>query len=101
MNNALNTYQRQAVLNASPEKLISIIYDGTIAAAYRKDQARLLEGLQILTLSLNFEYDVAKNFYNLYQYCRHRVQVNEFDEVRELLDDIRTAWNEHVVKSKE
>ncbi len=100
MNNALNAYQKQAVLNATPEELISLVYDGTIAATYRKDQPKLLEGLQILIHALNFDYEPAQNFYNVYQYCRFKGQQNEFEEVREILGGIRDAWNENVLNRK-
>ena len=98
MNAALNAYQKQAVLNATPEELISMVYDGAIAATYRQDQSKLLEGLQILINALNFDYEPAQTFYNVYQYCRFKCQQNEFEEVRELLGEIRDAWNEYVLK---
>lgn len=100
MNTALNTYQRQAILNASPEELVSILFDMAVQATYRKDTNRLHGVLTLLMRSLNFEYDLAKSLYGLYEYCQHITKQQKFDEVRMLIDDIRETWNSAVVGRK-
>jgi flagellin-specific chaperone FliS len=98
MNSALNTYQIQQIKNASPTELIGILYDMAIQATYRKDQVRLIKILSLLMRSLNHDYEVAENFFNLYEYCQHVARDNKFDEVRDLLSGIRDAWYETVIK---
>ena len=98
MNTAINTYQRQAIINASPEELVSILFDMAIQASYRKDAEKLQGVLNLLMKSLNFDYDLAKSLYGLYEYCQQITKEKKFEEVRELIDNIRDAWNQSVVK---
>lgn len=98
MNSALNTYQIQQIKNATPNELIGILYDMAIQSTYRKDQVRLIKILTLLMRSLNHDYEVAENFFNLYEYCQHIARDNKFDEVRDLLTGIRDAWYQSVVK---
>ena len=94
-------YQQQAVKNASPTELISKLYDFAIQACYQEDDERLQQALATLIKSLNFDYEISGNLYNLYEYCQRRAKKKEFEEVRELLEPVREAWAEGVVKNKE
>ena len=88
-------YLKQKVFSASPEQLISYIYDVIIAACHRKDQERALRGLMELVNSLNFDYkDIAVPMYQLYRYCLDRIRKREFDEVEELIGGLKAAWTE-------
>ncbi len=98
MKKIVDTYQRQAILNASPTELITKLYDLAIQACYRKDEKRVVEVLSTLIRGLNFDYDIAGSLFNLYEYCQRQARKGEFDEVRELLEGIRDTWDEHVVK---
>lgn len=100
MKKAVDVYQRQAVLNATPSELITKLYDLAIQACYRKDEKRLIEVLSTLIRGLNFDYEIAGSFFNLYEYCQRQARKQEFDEVRELLEGIRETWDEHVVKGQ-
>jgi len=100
MHNAQYNYQRQEILNASPEELIGKLYDYAIQACYQKRQRRLQDILQTLAKSLNFDYEISGTLFELYDYCQRCAQQNEFEEVRVLIEDLRNTWNEHVVKSK-
>lgn len=90
-----DSYLKQKILSASPEQLVSYIYDVILAACRRKDQDRALRGLTGLVSSLNFEYkDIAVPMYQLYQYCLESVRKREFNEVEELIGDLKAAWAE-------
>ena len=90
-----NPYLKQKVLSASPEQLISYIYDAIIAACHRKDQERALRGLMGLVNSLNFDYkEIAVPMYQLYRYCLDRIRKREYDEVEELISGLKSAWAE-------
>lgn len=101
MNDPQLQYQRQAIKNASPSELVTKLYDFAIQACYREEEERLHEVLEALITSLNFDYEIAGSLYNLYEYCQRRARVQEFEEVRELLEPLREAWVEGVVKSGE
>lgn len=98
MNTAVNTYKRQQVLSASPAELVSILYDEAIACTYRRDQEKLVGILSQLIRALNFDYDLSSDLFGLYEYCQNQARRQKFDEVRSLLEPIRDAWNQAVVK---
>ena len=88
-------YLKQKVMSASPEQLISYVYDVVLAACRREDQEKALRGLMGLVNSLNFEYkDIAVPMYQLYQYCLEKVRKREFDEVEGLIGGLKSAWVE-------
>lgn len=88
-------YLKQKVLSASPEQLVSYIYDVVLVACERKDQERALRGLSGLIRALNFDYkDVAVPMYQLYQYCVEKARNKEFDEVESLIRGLKMAWVE-------
>jgi flagellin-specific chaperone FliS len=94
MQSAINTYRKQAVLNASPVALVSLLYDEAIACTWRKDREKLLAILSQLIRGLNFDYELAGDLFGLYSYCQQQVRREKFEEVRELLEPIREAWRE-------
>ena len=88
-------YLKQKILSASPEQLISYVYDAIIAACHRKDQEWALQGLMELVSALNFDYkDIAVPLYQLYQYCLDQVRKRKFDEVEGLIGGLKAAWAE-------
>ncbi len=101
MDDPNKTYQRQAIKNASSTELIEKLYDFAIQACHKEDEERLQQVLSALIKSLNFDYDIAGELYNLYEYCQRQAKQKEFDEVREILEPVREAWVEGVVKSNE
>ena len=90
-----NPYLKQKILSASPEQLISYIYDAIITACHRKDQELALRGLMGLVNALNFDYkEIAVPMYQLYRYCLDRIRKREYDEVKELINGLKSAWAE-------
>jgi len=100
MKNAYLEYQRQAITQASPEELVSKLYDMAIQACYKQDAGRAKDILDALIKSLNFEYELSSTLYELYTYCKTILDEDKFEEVRTLIEPIRQAWNEGVVKNK-
>ncbi len=88
-------YLKQKIFSASPEQLVSYMYDAIIAACHRKDQERTLQGLLGLVNALNFNYkDIAVPLFQLYQYCLERARKRKFDEVEGLIGGLKSAWVE-------
>jgi len=56
------------------------------------------EILSTLKKSLNFDFELSEDLYNLYEYCQHQVREQKFEEILALIDPIRDAWIEGVVK---
>lgn len=100
MSQALNAYQRQEVLNASPEQLILKIYDQCILECNRQKAEKVSQGLNLLINSLNFDYELSHDLYSLYEYCQRQVAKGELNEVKTIIEDLREAWAENVVPKK-
>lgn len=101
MKNAELRYQKQAILNASPTEVILKLYDFAIQACYKKEEKKLHEVIEVLKNSLNHEYEISGSLHDLYIYCQQKASEKEFEEVVELLEPVRSAWHEGVVKGKE
>jgi flagellin-specific chaperone FliS len=101
MRNPQLQYQQQAVLNASPLRLVVKLYDLAIQASYQENDRRLREVLSTLIMGLNFDYEPADKLFALYQYCQELSRKGNYDEVRMLLEPIRDAWEETANKSVE
>lgn len=93
MQNPQQVYQRQAIMNASSLQLVVKLYDLLLQATYRKDQKRVREVLNTLTESLNFDYEPAEELFQLYQYCQDLARKENYEEIREILEPLRDAWN--------
>ena len=92
MQNPQQVYQQQAVMNASPLQLVVKLYDLLLQATYRKDQKRVREVLNTLTESLNFDHEPAEELFQLYQYCQDLARDENYEEIREVLEPLRDAW---------
>lgn len=98
MENLQSQYLQQTIKMASPEEIISKLYDLAVQATYKRDEKKVGEVLDVLMKSLNFEYEIAGTMYELYAYCKEISSQQKFDEIRELLTPLREAWNESVLK---
>ena len=117
INNPYQAYNNTSVMTATPGELTLMLYNGAIrfakqakmAVAERnieqinyysqKVQAILVE----LMSTLKMEYDVSQNLYQLYDFMyRHLLQANikksepMFQEVIDLLEDLRNTWSEAI-----
>lgn len=93
MQNPQQAYQQQAVINASPVKLVVKLYDLVLQATYRKDNQRVKDVLSTLIESLNFDYEPANELFQLYQYCQELARKEKYEEIREILEPLRDAWD--------
>ena len=90
-----NPYLVQKIMTASPEELISYIYEAAIKGCALKDQRRSLEAVQQLINALNFEAgDISTTFYQVYNGIMNQIHNHEFDEARAVLMDMRKTWSQ-------
>ena len=90
-------YLEQKILSASPEQLISYVFDAAIAGCIRRDIDKTASALQVLTNSLNFgkkeeQKDLASRFYNTYKYLFELLRERKFDDVQKHLKEIKDSW---------
>ena len=90
-----NPYLVQKIMTASPEELISYIYEAGIKGCALKDQRRSLEAVQQLINALNFEAgDISTTFYTVYNGIMDHIHKGEYDAAREVLMDLRKTWSQ-------
>ncbi len=112
-----NTYIETAVSEASPHKLVEMLYDGAIKNMnlakvfieqknYEKKSEHINKALAILNslrsgVDLEKGKDVAQNLYNLYDYCYRTLfmasaqnDLSALNEVLEHITSLRSAWVE-------
>ena len=89
-----NPYLVQKVNTASPEELISYLYDIAITACMRKEKARALEAIQALINALDFnQRPTAMTFYRVYRHLSDLIAKEEFSAAQNDLREIKQAWN--------
>ncbi|MCK4295760.1 MAG: flagellar protein FliS [Candidatus Marinimicrobia bacterium] len=91
-----NPYLVQKVLTASPEQLVVYIFDAAIIACGREDKMKASQAVQALINSLNFDSDrnIAVKFFQIYHYILNKINAENFDEAKKLLDELRKTWSE-------
>ena len=70
------------------------MYDLVLQATYREDDKRVREILSTLITGLNFEYEPAGQLFSLYKYCQGLSRKGHYEEIREVLEPLRDAWQE-------
>lgn len=98
MENAHLEYEKQSINNATSTELISKLYDFLIRACHQKDEKKVHDILSTLKKSLNFDFEISEDLYHLYEYCQHQGREQKFEEILTLIDPIREAWLDGVVK---
>lgn len=111
--NLYDQYKATAVQTAKPGKLLLMLYDGLLLALKQAKQniedgalseahRQLIKAQDIVTelmCTLNMEYDIAKNLYQLYDYFKRRlIEANVrkdagiVEEVLSFIKELRDAW---------
>lgn len=86
-------YLVQKIMSASPDQLISYIYDSAIVACSKKDSIKAGQAVRELMKSLNFNYkESALVFYNVYRYINSRILKGKYDEAKVMLIDLKKTW---------
>lgn len=86
-------YQEQAILGASPLRLIIMTYDVAIQACELKDFARSVKAVSMLRDALDFDHgSVATGLFRLYQWSLDCIRQDDFDTALNVLREMRSAW---------
>ena len=121
MMNAAEEYRRQQVLNAPPEQLTLMLYngclkfidEGTVAVKEKKyEQANTLlqKAQRIISefrVTLNMEYEISHQLLPLYNYIYDRLvegnmksDPSKLDEAKGIITELRDAWAEAMKKAR-
>ena len=113
MVNAAEAYRQQRILNAPPEQLTLMLYNGclkfidegrdaVVAKNYEAANNLLQRAQRIISefrLTLNFEYEISHQLLPLYNYVYDRLvegniksDTKQIDEAKEIVTALRDAW---------
>ena len=120
-NNAYSQYANNRILTASPAELTLMLYEGAIKfcniaimAIENKDiekahtnimkAQRIIEEFQ---LTLDFKYEIANDFNNVYNYLMQRLREANLTKDKEILEEVNThlrvmrdTWKEVMKRTK-
>jgi flagellar protein FliS len=92
-------YQQQAITTASPERLVSKLYELGVSACHRGDRTKTRAVLVELMGSLNHEQggELAGRLHAIYEFCLNESALGDLNTVAELLGGLREAWHDGVL----
>jgi len=92
MSSALEVYQSNAALTASPLFRLLTVYDYALSACGQGRLEELTKALRVLTESLDFGYPIAYQLAAIYQWCMDLGRKGDFREAGRLLRELRDSW---------
>lgn len=121
MVNAAEAYRRQQVLNAPPEQLTLMLYNGCLKFIeegtqtlkeknYEAANNSLQKAQRIISefrLTLNMDYEISHQLLPLYNYVYDRLvegnirsDTSKLDEAKGIITELRDAWVEAMKKAR-
>ncbi len=121
MVNAAEAYRRQQVLNAPPEQLTLMLYNGCLKfidegiqliseKRYEPANVSLQKAQRIISefrLTLNMDYEISHQLLPLYNYIYDRLvegnikaDTSIIDEAKGIVTELRDAWAEAMKKAR-
>lgn len=121
MVNAAEAYRRQQVLNAPPEQLTLMLYNGCLKFIdegknflgeknYEAANNSLQKAQRIISefrLTLNMDYEISNQLLMLYNYVYDRLvegniksDTSKIDEAKGIITELRDAWAEAMKKAR-
>ncbi|MBU4554598.1 MAG: flagellar export chaperone FliS [Eubacteriales bacterium] len=118
-NNPYAQYQQNAILNAKPEQLVTLLYNGAVKYTKQADMALEKKDLQAahnamvqvqniityLQATLNMDYEVSEQLDSLYGYIYDQLlQANLkkdpaiLAQVLKIIEELRDTWTEALTK---
>lgn len=122
INNPYEKYKNNAIFTATKEELTLMLYDGALKYCNQAIDAienkniqnahnlilKVEEIIDEFKATLNYKYEISKNFNSLYEYMYRRLtEANATKnkeilfEVRDLLREFRDTWKEAMKKAKQ
>jgi flagellar protein FliS len=122
MVNAAEAYKRQQIMTATPEALTLMLYNGCLkfmnegkdaieAKQYEQANTSLQKAQNIISefrLTLNMEYDIAKQLMPLYNYTYDRLVEGNLksdaamiQEGIDIIKELRDAWAQAMKKARQ
>lgn len=92
-------YIAEQINSMSPMELLIKLYDIGITSCAQKDKERLSRTIVELIAALDFEHrQIAVGLYRIYNYCLRQARMDQFDQVKPLLVELRDTWRQVQIK---
>ena len=90
---AINQYNQNSILNATPEELILKLYDLCLVCISKKDVKKASLVIAELIASLNFDFhDEAMGLFRLYRFCQDCLFKEEYEDALSIMKELRETW---------
>lgn len=103
-NNAYSQYANNRILTASPAELTLMLYEGAIKFCniaimaienndIEKAHTNIMKAQRIIEefqLTLDFKYEIANDFNNVYNYLMYRLREANLTKDKEILEEVNT-----------
>jgi len=90
---AFEGYKKNEIMSLTPVQLILKLYDYVVVNSKRHDLSKVNAGLAQLIAALNFDYkEISLGFFRLYQYCQSEARRGNFEEVENIISELRSSW---------
>ncbi|KAA3617658.1 MAG: flagellar protein FliS [Calditrichaeota bacterium] len=92
-NTQKNPYLVQKIMSASPEQLVSYVYDAGIKACSLENRSDATRAVQVLINALDFDQkEMSLTFFNVYRYINYTISQGNFAEAKRNLEDLKSTW---------
>lgn len=120
--NGYARYREQTVLTSDPGGLVMMLYDGCLkeirlalhaqeegfTAQYSRHLIKAQDILAELINGLDFEYDLSRDLYRLYEFMSHELMLANVEGASErvpaivaMLEDLRQTWTQVVRQTRQ
>ncbi len=96
----VNPYLAKEIMEAPQEKLLLKTYDFALVHCKKGNVSKTLKALDVLMESLDLNYEIARDLYSLYSFCREQMLDGKHEIVYEILTSLKDAWITAFNKSK-
>ncbi len=88
----VNPYLAKEIMEAPQEKLLLKTYDFALVHCKKGNVNKTINALDILIESLDLRYEIAKELYSLYVFCKEQMMEGNYDIVYEILASLKESW---------
>ncbi len=88
----VNPYLEKEVMESSQEKLLLKTYDFALVHCKKRDIQKTNKAIDVLINGLDLQFEVARDLYSLYQFCKEEMRKENTDLVYSILSGLKDAW---------
>ncbi len=87
-----NPYLSKDIMEASQEKLLLRTYDFALLHCKKNDINKTNRAIDVLLSGLDLQFEVARELYSLYMFCKEEMIKGNNDIVYVILSNLKESW---------